>query len=151
MVTYNRLEFTRKAIAALQRHDAGAPWVLTVVDNGSSDGTPAYLQELHAQGIITHLELLPENRGVAAAANLAWSQEPEADWYLKLDNDIVVEKPGWLADLVDAVEQVPTLGAVAANFEPVSYPVTELEGYRLRVKHEGNLGGGLPPGPAPHV
>ncbi|MCA9422539.1 MAG: glycosyltransferase, partial [Nitrospira sp.] len=43
MVTFNRLEFTKAAIAALFQHTC-FPHVITVVDNGSTDGTPEYLQ-----------------------------------------------------------------------------------------------------------
>lgn len=139
MVTYNRLEFTRHAIEALVRN-ADFPYVLNVVDNASSDGTKEYLQELKARGIIRHLSLLPTNVGVAKAANLAWSQETEAAYYLKLDNDIVMHRPGWLREMVAALDDVPDLGAVAYNFEPRSYPLARRNDSRLRFKN-GNLGG----------
>jgi GT2 family glycosyltransferase/SAM-dependent methyltransferase len=140
MITYNRLDFTRRAIdAILARTDH--PFVLTVVDNGSTDGTRELLTGLADRGVVQNLVLLDENVGVARASNLAWSLEPEAAWYLKLDNDVVVQRPGWLGALVRAVEEVPELGAVAYNVEPVSYPVSEVRGHRLRLKRDGNLGG----------
>lgn len=139
MVTYNRLEFTRHAIAALAA-TADFPYVLNVVDNASSDGTREYLEEMQRQGVIRHLTVLPENVGVAKAANLAWSQEPEAAYYLKLDNDIVMTRPGWLRSMVDTLANDPELGAVAYNFEPRSFPLTHRCDRRLRIK-AGNLGG----------
>lgn len=139
MVTFNRLEFTRQAITALIQHTC-FPHVITVVDNGSMDGTPEYLQKLHQQGFITNLVLLRENVGIAKASNLAWSQEPDAEYYLKLDNDIVIQKPGWLSNMVEVIDRIPELGAVAYNFEPMSYPVREIGGMPLRPKR-GNLGG----------
>lgn len=139
MVTFNRLDFTKAAIASLVKYTC-YPHKLTVVDNGSSDGTREYLKGLQREGIITHLILLETNVGIAKASNLAWSQEPDAEFYLKLDNDIVLQKPNWLSDMVDVLDRVPELGAVAYNFEPVSYPVKEIRGISMRPK-KGTLGG----------
>jgi len=141
MVTYNRLEFTRQVVAALQSMAAGCAFVLTVVDNASSDGTREYLEDLRRGGVIKNLILLDENVGVAKASNLAWSLEPQADYYLKLDNDIVVEKPLWLGNMVRVFEALPEAGAVAYNFEPTSYPLVSLHGIQVRPKLKENLGG----------
>lgn len=140
MVTYNRLDFTRQAVAALVEH-TDFPYVLTVVDNNSSDGTREYLAELKLTGIIRHLILLDENVGVAKASNLAWSLEPSADYYLKLDNDIVIKKPGWLWEMVRVVEAVTEAGAVGYNFETDSYEAVSAYGVQFRPKSNGNLGG----------
>jgi len=141
MITYNRLEFTRQVIQALLALDAGYQYALTVVDNGSNDGTREYLQELKENQIIKNLVLLDENVGVAKASNLAWSMEPLAGYYLKLDNDIVIRKSGWLGKMVDVVNFLPEAGAVAYNFEPVSYPLVSLQGISVRPKLNRNLGG----------
>ena len=85
--------------------------------------------------------LLDENVGVAKASNLAWSLEPEAAYYLKLDNDIVVGEAGWLGNMVKVVDNIPEAGAVAYNFEPQSYPLVSFHGMKVRPKIDGNLGG----------
>ncbi|MBA3611847.1 MAG: glycosyltransferase, partial [Nitrospirales bacterium] len=139
MVTFNRVEFTKQAIAALFQHTC-FPHVITVVDNGSTDGTPEYLQALQKQGFITNLILLPDNVGIAKASNLSWSQEPDAEYYLKLDNDIVIQKPNWLSRMVEVIDRIPELGAIAYSFEPVSYPVREIRRVRIRPK-AGNVNG----------
>jgi len=140
MVTYNRLEFTRQAIEGVVRFTR-FPHVLTVIDNASTDGTPDYLRGMQERGIIKNLVLLEENVGVAKAANLGWSLEPEAAYYLKLDNDIVIRKPDWLEEMVRVIDDVPSLGAVAYNFEPKSYPLRFVDGHGIRIKDFGNLGG----------
>jgi GT2 family glycosyltransferase/glycosyltransferase involved in cell wall biosynthesis len=139
MVTYNRLEFSRQAVDALIKYTS-YPYVLTVIDNASTDGTREYLQEQKRRGIIKNLVLLNENIGVAKASNLAWSLEPYANYYLKLDNDIVIQKTGWLAAMVRIVDEIPEMGALAYNFEPESYAVQEMHGHTVRVK-KGSLGG----------
>lgn len=140
VVTFNRLEFTRRAIASVLKF-TDYPYVLTVVDNASSDGTRDYLKQMHREGLIDNLVLLDENVGVAKASNLAWHQEPGASHYLKLDNDIVIRKPGWLGKMVNVADKVPSIGALAYNFEPISYPLSHVEGVAVRVKPTGNLGG----------
>lgn len=139
MITYNRLEFTQQAIEALVKF-TDYPYILTVVDNKSEDGTREYLQEQKRKGIIKNLVLLDENIGVAKASNIAWSLEPDAGYYLKLDNDIVIQKNGWLGDMVRIIDDEQSFGALAYSFEPTSYPLVSVKGHSLRLKN-GNLGG----------
>ncbi|HED17020.1 MAG TPA: glycosyltransferase, partial [Gammaproteobacteria bacterium] len=133
MITYNRLEFTRQAIDALIKY-TDSPYVLTVVDNNSQDGTREYLMQMQQQGAINNLVLLDENAGVAKAANVAWLQEPDVAYFLKLDNDIVVQKAGWLKAMVDTIDQVSEAGVVGYNFEPISFPQYKIEGVTVRLK-----------------
>ncbi|MHB8057203.1 MAG: FkbM family methyltransferase [Desulfuromonadaceae bacterium] len=140
MITFNRLDFTRQAIDALLFH-TDHPYTLTVVDNNSQDGTREYLLFQKQKGIIKNLVLLDENVGIAKASNLAWSLEPKADYYLKLDNDIIIRKKGWLTAMVEIIDRLPQVGAVAYNFEPTSYPIQTINGCRIRIKPQGNLGG----------
>lgn len=139
IVTYNRLEFTRQTLDSLHEHTS-FPHVVTVIDNHSTDGSREYLQEQKRLGRIDNLVLLDENVGVAKASNLAWSLVPEATHYLKLDNDIVLRKDGWLDEMVRVVDALPEVGVVAYSFEPISFPLVEIRGVRIRPKN-GNLGG----------
>lgn len=139
MVTFNRLEFTRQAIGSILLN-TDYPYILTVIDNASNDGTPEYLKALKCEGIIQNLVLLKDNIGVAKASNVAWQLEPRAEYYLKFDNDIVIQKRGWLTEMVRVAQKVPQAGVVGYNFEPVSYPSQTLNGVSCRVKN-GNIGG----------
>ena len=140
MVTFNRLDFTKQAIESILKNTR-YPHVISVVDNNSQDGTQEYLTKIKREGIIKNLFLLDENVGVSKASNLAWKMEPDAEYYLKLDNDIVIFKTDWLSDMIKAIDAIPQIGAIAYNFEFQSYPLTEFNGLRCRVKAEGNLGG----------
>jgi GT2 family glycosyltransferase len=141
MVTYNRLEFTRQAIESLVKHTR-FPHVISVIDNNSQDGTQQYLTQLYEQGIIKNLILLKENIGVAKASNIAWQCEPDAGYYLKYDNDIIIQKPDWLKNLVEVTNGVKQLGVVGYNFEPVGYELKEIDGFKIRPKPRGaNVGG----------
>jgi GT2 family glycosyltransferase len=138
MVTHNRVEFTRQSIDSIVE-TAGYPYALTVVDNASRDGTLVLLRDLHERGIVHQLILNAENKGVAFAANQGWFAGGKMH-YIKIDNDIVFTKMGWLARIVEACDALPDVGAIAYNFETKSYPVQVTQGQRVRPK-QGNVGG----------
>jgi glycosyltransferase involved in cell wall biosynthesis/GT2 family glycosyltransferase len=141
MVTYNRLSFTRQAIGSILR-TADWPYRITVVDNRSEDGTQDYLRELQRKKLISTLILNEDNKGVAVAANQGWIAEPEAQYTLKYDNDIVMQRNDWLGNMVKTAEAISQTGTLAYNFEPKSYSLEVINGHRVRPKHNGlNLGG----------
>jgi len=141
MITYNRLEYTKQAIDALVRNTQ-YPHVITVVDNNSTDGTKEYLQDLRKSEVIGNALLLDENIGYAKGANLCWLQEPDAEYCVKCDNDIVIQKKGWLTKMVRVADAIPSIGALGYNVEPISYPIFKINGVRCRLKPRSNVGGG---------
>ena len=96
--TYNRLEFTKRTLYSVKKHTR-TPHVLTVVDNGSTDGTPEFLVKLADSGLIDNLILLRKNMGVSCAANMGFDVGMKP-LYMKLDNDMEVVRPDWLAPLI---------------------------------------------------
>jgi GT2 family glycosyltransferase len=50
-------------------------------------------------------------------------------------------KQGWLSEMTRTVEAFPRIGALAYNFEPTSYPARTVNGFTVRIKERGNLGG----------
>jgi GT2 family glycosyltransferase len=83
----------------------GVELELFVVDNGSDDGSVAYLRE---RGV-PHLSL-PRNIGFAAAMNLG-VRRTRAEAILALNADTVLE-PGCAGRLLDALAAEPSLGGV---------------------------------------
>ena len=142
MITYNRLDYTNKAIVSLSNRTK-FPHTLTVVDNNSQDGSKEYLKTLKDKGFITNLILLDENVGVAKAANIGFSLTSDADYFLKYDNDIIVQSDTWLEDMVHTIDNIPEIGVLGYNFEPVSFPLVNVRGTPVRPKYEGNIGGAL--------
>ena len=143
MVTCGRLSHTIKAIESLYHFDAGFPFHLTVVDNGSIDGTISYLQFQQELGHIKNLILLRSNIGVAKASNAAWQAE-DTKYYMKMDNDVIIKKDNWLFPMVYTIDNLEQLGMIGYNFETVSpacemYDVT-LAGITLTYK-ASSLGG----------
>src|SRR5262249_4048395 len=117
MLTYNRLDVTRHAIDSLL-HATPRPDELIIVDNGSTDGTPAYLDALDGHGI--RIIRNPENRGVAAGWNQGL-QAARGDCLMVLNNDVLVSGD-WLARMTRAAYQIPHAGLVGCRSNYVSGP-----------------------------
>lgn len=101
--SWNSIELLPRCLGSLAGQ--GVELELMVVDNGSSDGSLAYLER---EGV-PHVSL-PRNAGFAAAVNLgvARTTAPAA---LVLNADTAVE-PGAIGTLLAALEAEPDLGGV---------------------------------------
>jgi GT2 family glycosyltransferase len=82
-----------------------------VLDNGSSDGSVAYLREHWPQ--VRVISAGPVNIGVSAALNLA-VRSARSELIALLNNDIELE-PRWLGELVAALERHPEAATVAGK------------------------------------
>lgn len=82
---------------------------LVVVDNGSVDGTAAYLQQLAARTLNLRVLTQERNLGYAAAVNLGVAAST-AEVVVLCNNDVVVT-PGWIDRLVGHL--APGVGLVA--------------------------------------
>jgi GT2 family glycosyltransferase len=101
--SWNSLALLSRCLGSLA--EQGVEIELMVVDNGSGDGSVAYLER---EGV-PHVSL-PENIGFAAAVNFGVAGT-RAEAVLALNADTVLE-PGCLALLLDALEADPKLGGV---------------------------------------
>ena len=91
VVTYNRLEYTKKTIERLLSDTDD--FDLYIWDNASTDETPEYLKDGLSDPRIQEVILSKENVGQTGAMNYAWSKT-KAQLVGKLDNDCLVT-PGW--------------------------------------------------------
>jgi GT2 family glycosyltransferase len=105
---FNRLAYTRRCLDAVKQHSGDPPPELIVVDNGSSDGTDAYLKQC-VDSVVTLTQ--EENRGFACACNQG-AHAAAGDYLLFLNNDTRVE-PNWLAPLTGTLADasVGTVGS----------------------------------------
>jgi GT2 family glycosyltransferase/Flp pilus assembly protein TadD/cytidylate kinase/SAM-dependent methyltransferase len=129
ILTHNQLEYTKKCIESIFQ-STETPFELIVVDNGSSDGSVAYLEsdvrgwrrtEDGGQGRrksrITIIKN-KENLGFAVGNNQGMA-EAKGEYILLLDNDVVVT-PGWLSRMISCAERQKEIGIVGpmTNFAP---------------------------------
>lgn len=103
IVNWNNRRETLECLAAVEaqlRFVEGAS--ITVVDNGSTDGSATAITTNHPQ---VKLFALPENRGFTGGLHAALAGSTATN-VIFLNNDAVPE-PGWLAAFVHALEAAP--------------------------------------------
>jgi len=143
LITWNRLELTKKCISSLLEY-TDYPFHLSVVDNGSTDGTRDYLSDLFEKGMINRILFFDKNVGVSPASNSIWDLS-SADYFLKIDNDIEFCRKGWLSEMIRIVDRNQEIGVLAFSFfaqlHDVLFPLGELSGGDIVQVPTGNLGG----------
>ncbi|MBU0743312.1 glycosyltransferase [bacterium] len=110
--THDKLSQLKRSLAALAAQTLpAAEWELLVVDDGSGDGTAAWL-ETASESWSGRLRVVSPGRnlGRAAARNLGGG-EAAGEWILFLDDDIVAP-PTLLASHVDLLANHPGCGVI---------------------------------------
>ena len=109
MLTHDNLVVTRLAVESILTSTDDVPYELIVVDNGSIDGTRAYLNVLASRNAHIRIIANESNAGFARAMNQGLSIAV-GDVLVMINNDVVVT-PGWLSRLI-AHLGAPGVGAV---------------------------------------
>lgn len=117
VVTYNNLAINKVCLHSIVQQTDYPNYEVLVVDNASSDNTPAWLREWAGKDSRFKVILNGNNRGYAAANNQALRQA-HGEFLCLLNNDTVVTR-GWLATLLGHLRAMPGLGLVG----PVSNSV----------------------------
>ena len=107
ILCWNGLALTRRCIDSLRR-TADAEYQLIVVDNGSHDGTSAWLAQQPGVTLIT----LPQNLGYTRGNNVALAHIPADHDVVLLNNDTEIVDPRWLAHLRDVANNHHDYGIV---------------------------------------
>ncbi len=110
MPVHNRLEMTSASLTALSQIKDQPEFEVLVVDNGSTDGTAEFLQQLGGDlRVITN----QENLGFARACNQG-AQAARGRYLVFLNND-TIPQPGWLSALVSEVDAHSEVGIVGSK------------------------------------
>ncbi|NTV49865.1 MAG: glycosyltransferase family 2 protein [Geobacteraceae bacterium] len=114
--THNRLPALLDTVNTLLGISYEANFEIVVVDNNSSDGTAAVINNLQQAnpGLIRYIH---EPRRAACAARNAGARNAHGDIILFLDDDVLVE-PGSLARIQQIFDTHPSCGMVAAQVLP---------------------------------
>lgn len=98
IATHNQLVFTRLCLESVLASVDEADYEVVVVDNGSTDGTAAYLHEIALGHPNTRVIFNATNRGFAPAVNQGL-ERASGDVLVLLNNDTIVPR-GWLTRLL---------------------------------------------------
>ncbi len=123
-----------------------APYELVLIDNGSTDGTPAYLEEIKRRPGPARVVVVrnDQNLGFAAGCNQGLARA-RGRYLVLLNNDTIVT-PGWLDGLVEwvlrdwpAVGLVGPLTSYAAPPQEIAVDYRspqELEAFAARIRRD---------------
>ncbi|NCC31188.1 MAG: glycosyltransferase family 2 protein [Chloroflexia bacterium] len=106
---YNGADLLPTCLDAL-RAQTRRDWLVTVVDDGSTDHSLALLATAYPEVRVVPLE---RNRGLAAAVN-AGLAATSAPYVVLLNNDTEADRH-WLAELIGALERYPAYGFAASK------------------------------------
>jgi GT2 family glycosyltransferase len=112
IVTWNGVDLSRRCVRSVLDDPLAPELDVIVVDNASSDATPAWLDEIESEPRIRIIRN-SDNLGFAAACNqgLAAGADQGADMLVILNNDIVVT-PGWAATLHRHMQHDASIGLI---------------------------------------
>lgn len=109
IVTYNAKDRLRQCINSVRKFTKGHDYQITVIDNGSRDGTRRFLRLQKDLNVIYN----KSNLGLSKALNLA-IKRTENDFIVRLDDDMRVTK-GWLMELYQQIKDNPKAGIVGCK------------------------------------
>ncbi len=92
------------------RQQTSADFEILLVDNGSSDGTQAYVRDHFPEVTLIQLD---RNYGFTGACNAGW-RAAQGEFIILLNNDTEVD-PRWLQEIVTAFRRRPDVGIIASK------------------------------------
>lgn len=114
--TWNGRVLLAGALASL-REQRFRDFEVLVVDNSSTDGTASHVRAQHPEAEVLELA---ENHGFAGAVN-AGIGRARGEYVGLLNNDMELD-PGWLAELVTALDADPGAGSAASKLRMLREP-----------------------------
>jgi len=107
-IAYNRLNYTKLSLSSLLK-DPNEEFTLTIWDNGSTDGTREYLDEVE-DSRITRKVFPKENAHLHGAIN-NFIEKSKADLIGIIPNDFILTA-GWTKKIAQAHAEIPELGMI---------------------------------------
>jgi GT2 family glycosyltransferase/glycosyltransferase involved in cell wall biosynthesis len=141
---HNQLDHTRRCLESLTTSGDATPFEVIVVDDNSTDGTPAALAHWDHVRVLTS----PVNRGFVATCNKG-IEAARGEYVILLNNDTVVY-PGCIDALVSTADADPTIGVVGARLVYPDGTLQEAGGIIWSDGNGWNYGKGADPHAAPY-
>ena len=137
-ITFNRLYYTKISLPTLLSCNY-KNYKLTIVDNGSTDGTVEYLKSLKNSKIETII-FNKKNEGLVKPTKKFWNNS-NAEYVGKIDNDIVVPS-NFIDILINAHTKIDNLGVIGfchfreedINKKALKNKITSINNINIRIQ-----------------
>ncbi|HEX5855919.1 MAG TPA: glycosyltransferase [Thermoanaerobaculia bacterium] len=111
ILCWNRWALTRRCLETLKTHTDLTHVDVLVVDNGSTDETPARLREIPWIRVVTN----PANLGYVRGNNAGLRAAAPGCDVILLNNDVEILQPDWVDRLREAAHAAPDVGIVGCR------------------------------------
>ncbi len=145
-VVYNQLDFCKQAIEGVLNNTEGEYAYALLFNDSPYDGVLDYLKTLtdKVSIMIISEENLGVSRGYGECLNALIKKHP-IDYFAKVDDDTVIQTPGWNTKMLAAYKAFPRLGILSADIDNGKQvgPMREYEkdGVTLEVYDNPSVGG----------
>jgi GT2 family glycosyltransferase len=148
IVTYNNIDLTKACIESILSKTDYHDYEIVVVDNGSADETPAFLEDIEKRFEVVRVILNPDNRGFAKANNQG-IEASKGKYIVLLNNDTIVTR-GWITKFVNYLDRYPEIGLIGPvtnscyNEAQITVPYEDVSGLDsfadlYTSEHEGEM------------
>jgi GT2 family glycosyltransferase len=127
VLTYNRAHLLEKCVENVLRRASSKTKEIVIWNNGSGDGTRAYLDALED----ARITIVHSDRNVGANGYARAVARTSAPYLIELDDDIVDAPADWDATLLDAFVRLPEIGYLAADLRDDPHDVATHHRYRV--------------------
>jgi len=129
---HNGAAHLAEALTAILAEDDGRPFEVVVVEDASTDTSPAVIRQFAADPRVRAIS--GEGRGAAAAVNRGL-REARHPVVAQVDQDVILH-PGWLSRLLEELE-TPEVGAAQGRYvaDREATPLERVAGYELEMRY----------------
>lgn len=106
-----RSGYTKKTFESLVNTVNPRTTRVIFIDNDSCEETKKFLSEAEKNSFVEVITN-DSNLGTAEAINLAMKQRKEDQYFVKMDNDVVIYESGWIEKMIRCFERDPALGVL---------------------------------------
>ena len=114
ILSHNKLEYTRRCLTSLLQTDY-SDWELVVIDNGSTDGSPEWLEEfrLEAGEVGVEVKLIFNDGNIGCSTSRNQGIDAAAGEFIVFnDNDVALRSRNWLKKMGERLTDNPSLAMI---------------------------------------
>jgi GT2 family glycosyltransferase len=132
-----RLRYLKESLNFIYRTVDFAYNRFFIIDNNSNEETKEFFKTISLPFILITNE---NNSGTAKAINLAWKQRKHAEHCIKIDDDMIINTPGWVELMEETIERDPIIGQIGVKrkdcWEHPDHENPELKSKLFNVNHK---------------